>query len=542
MAGSGSGGQNDDDLSDILFVDHEEVEDDEARRRRVFEEIPSIDDLLFGDSDEAGDGGGHPDSGPDTIDPGFDSAAAAATSTLPAGEVIDLTDGVIPADGAPTNAPPATTSTVDATAEPVESADPDTPPDASAEADHHAAGDPATGTQPEGRGGQEPWLDAPPESGVATPSDDAVLSGDAVLSDDAVLSGDAVLSDEAASGDSILAGEQIPIDDAVTSGDVGDPGPGEAPHGGRPADPSPVERTGSDSRKSRRRSRNLTVAATDPRAEAELEAPTHRDTRGDTAHDDDDADLDVAEGVQPAAGGGAPADYPDGTWSAEPADRGAVREPEPYVPSDDDERRTSPMVWIVGAVVVAVILLLGALTLWPSDSTEGTEGETADGTAGAEAGGTLQDPYPFGTGVVVYYDDQSSGEQRRWIVQILEPLTDGTSDLVTAAAAAPPAADQAYAVTRARVTYQAGPVPGDTSNLVLGLSDPDGTRYTLGDNACPTPPADALDQAASRAPGGMVEGARCWQVPVQAVGTMALTVEAGPASGTVYMGLGTGEG
>lgn len=167
----------------------------------------------------------------------------------------------------------------------------------------------------------------------------------------------------------------------------------------------------------------------------------------------------------------------------------------------------------------------------PVVAEEGTEAATQV----AAGPGSLEQPYELRTGVVVFYEGEGDEIERRWVVQVLSPVADGTAELV-AAGAPPPPEGEILAFTRVRITYQAGPAPGDRSDLILGAVGDSGASYTERTHGCGTV-GEALAEAASLQQTESVEGNVCWRIGAFDLGTLKLTVQAGPAVGTVHFAL-----
>jgi hypothetical protein len=211
---------------------------------------------------------------------------------------------------------------------------------------------------------------------------------------------------------------------------------------------------------------------------------------------------------------------------------------------DDDEYddtadggEQSRSIWpviAIAALVVAVGFVIIAFLLFGGDDDSGAfDAEAALAVSGE---GSLSEPYPAGTGAIVYYPDDATGDERRWVVQIVEPVRDRTDELVADRGAVPPAAGDVLAATNIRVTYREGPVPGSMSDLSFKSI---GSSLELFDtaNAC-RGMSDPLDQTVSLEPGQAVEGDLCWRIPEADLDDLKLAIEAGPVEGIVFVDLG----
>jgi hypothetical protein len=201
---------------------------------------------------------------------------------------------------------------------------------------------------------------------------------------------------------------------------------------------------------------------------------------------------------------------------------------------------------VLGLATLAAVVgaLVWFFVLRDGDAADGTSAD--DSTAQTTTGpGSFSEPYTFGTPVVVFYDGETEGEELRWVIEVLEPVADRSSDTPSAdspsgddggTTTTPPAEAEVSATTRVRVTFQSGPAPGQLSDLRLNSAGSSGTTFDLSTNACPSL-SDGLDVGAALQPSESVEGDLCWQVPGGELGDLKLAVQAGPAEGTVFMQL-----
>lgn len=195
-------------------------------------------------------------------------------------------------------------------------------------------------------------------------------------------------------------------------------------------------------------------------------------------------------------------------------------------------RRWWPLVAIGLALVVAAASIGGYFLLRDDTQSSATDGgdPATDGPPGSFA-----TPYPFGKVVVVYYNDKATKEQRRWVIQVLAPVADASQQLVADGTAQAPGQGEVLALTRVRVTYQSGPEPGSLADLRFkAVGTAPGTVF---DESVACPPAAPLDGAAQVKVLDSAEGDLCWRIPQSELATLKLAVEAEAADGTVHMEL-----
>lgn len=187
-------------------------------------------------------------------------------------------------------------------------------------------------------------------------------------------------------------------------------------------------------------------------------------------------------------------------------------------------------------VVLLALVAIGVTTLVVF-ITGGEEDEGLDFASVLEqtGQGSFNEPYAFGTGSVVFYNDTATGEERRWVVQVVEPIVDDTRSLVDERGATPPPDDLVLAVARVRVAYQAGPTPGVPADLELSAIGPD--QVLLAPDQCSTEVTEPLDTQVELAPGQALEGELCWQLPPSELDSMRLAVQAAPVDGAVFLAL-----
>jgi hypothetical protein len=212
----------------------------------------------------------------------------------------------------------------------------------------------------------------------------------------------------------------------------------------------------------------------------------------------------------------------------------------PDIASGPGPGRLRPAIVIVGAL--ALLAACTAVYFLLSNNGSGLLGTNGGADAGSEIDasasgpGSFSEPYEFGTSVVVFYDDKVSGEERRWVIEVVTPVADATQDLVNNAAAEPPPAGEVFALARVRVTYQSGPGPAQLSDLQLNSVGSSTDKFDQASDACPAV-TEPLDLAGSLNQLEAVEGNVCWRIPAEELSSLNLAVEAGPAAGTVHLSL-----
>jgi len=195
-------------------------------------------------------------------------------------------------------------------------------------------------------------------------------------------------------------------------------------------------------------------------------------------------------------------------------------------------RRWWPLVAIGLALLVAAASIGGYFLLRDDNQSASTDDVEL---AGEGPPGSFASPYPFGKVVVVYYNDEATKEQRRWVIQVLAPVADATQQLVGAGTAEAPSPGEVLALARVRITYQSGPAPGSLSDLRFkAVGAVPGTVF---DAAVACPAASPLDEAAQVKVLDSAEGDLCWRIPQAELVTLKLGVEAEAADGTVHMEL-----
>ena len=227
----------------------------------------------------------------------------------------------------------------------------------------------------------------------------------------------------------------------------------------------------------------------------------------------------------------------DGEAAVEPD--GDDRHPDEHDPGDggaDGEGPARPMWPIVAAAAGGIAVLVGVFAYILVGRDDGPVGFDVDAALAATGEGSLSQPYPAGSGAIVYYPDAASGDERRWVIQILEPVSDRTEEFVAERGAAAPDAGSVLAVTTVRVTYRSGPTPGPVDELSMASI---GSSLELFDaeTSC-TGVTDELDRTVGLEPGQAIEGDLCWEIPEGDLEDLKLAIEARPVEGMVFVDLG----
>ena len=207
-----------------------------------------------------------------------------------------------------------------------------------------------------------------------------------------------------------------------------------------------------------------------------------------------------------------------------------------YADSGSDtsrERTIWPMVAAV-AVVVAVMFVILAFVLFGRD--DAPLEFDAQAALAVQGEGSLSQPYPAGSGAIVYYPVADSDDERRWVIQIVEPVSDRTEQLVADRGAVAPEAGSVLAATTVRITYRDGPTPGPAGDLKMTSVGP---SLVLFDSAARCQGlTEQLDQNVGLEPGQAIEGELCWEIPEGDLAELKLAIEAGPVEGMVFVDLG----
>ena len=190
---------------------------------------------------------------------------------------------------------------------------------------------------------------------------------------------------------------------------------------------------------------------------------------------------------------------------------------------------------LIGLLAFAALAALGFLA-WNLINNGGTGISDGGQSEEAEATGpgSIGEAYPPGTDVSVFYPDADTGEERRWVVKVADPVVDASERLVTGSGLNPPPDGEIYALLRINAKYQGGPVPGNLGDLRFTLVDPEGDVYTQADANCPAG-QEGIDIAAQLAAAEEEDGNLCWIVPAETLDRLVFGVEASGAVGRVHL-------
>ncbi|MEM7273945.1 MAG: hypothetical protein AAF547_12745 [Actinomycetota bacterium] len=191
-------------------------------------------------------------------------------------------------------------------------------------------------------------------------------------------------------------------------------------------------------------------------------------------------------------------------------------------------RGPSKGLWFAIFGVIVLVAIGAALFLVLGD--EADDGAEADQTV-STGPGSVEQPHPRATGVVVFYPD--SGADQRWIVEVLEPARDASEELSIGGDL--PADGQQYVATRIRIRNDAGIDGAMVSDLRFNLVD-EGAVLVRTDAPCPAA-ADDLDYAAAVPLGEAVEGTVCWTAPIGELDRLLLGIESSKVEGRVHIRL-----
>ena len=172
--------------------------------------------------------------------------------------------------------------------------------------------------------------------------------------------------------------------------------------------------------------------------------------------------------------------------------------------------------------VVALVIIGAALFFALGGDADTTAGETV--TTGP---GSVSEPHPRVTGVVVFYPD--ADVEQRWIVEVLEPVRDVSEEFENDGSLM-------LAATRVRVTNDSGVEGASLDDLRFNLVDAAGAVIVRTDNSCP-PGVDDFGYAASVAVQDSVEGTVCWAIPSADLAGLILGIESSKVQGRVHIQL-----
>ncbi len=161
----------------------------------------------------------------------------------------------------------------------------------------------------------------------------------------------------------------------------------------------------------------------------------------------------------------------------------------------------------------------------------------AETTPSGDVQGTFENPYEAGDRVSVFYDDFDSGEERRWVIEVMGPVADITQAVLDENQFNDePPAGSVFAAVPVRVTYESGPAPADVFDLNFFAIGPSGVVLKPFDQTCGVTPNE-LAAFAELFPGGSVEGNVCWATPSGDLTSLKMIVEVIFVDGQIYIDL-----
>ncbi len=180
-----------------------------------------------------------------------------------------------------------------------------------------------------------------------------------------------------------------------------------------------------------------------------------------------------------------------------------------------------------------LLVLLGVLALAAICAALYWQFGRDDGDSAADAvatgPGSVNEPHPRTTGVVVFYPDGDTDQ--RWVIEVLDPVSVGAGDL-----AAGSDDGDVYAVTRVRVRNESGSDGASIGDLRFNAVNGNGDLINREDNPCPST-ADDLNYNASVAVGADVTGSVCWELPAADLDGLKLGLESEKVAGRVHISL-----
>ncbi|MGI9594647.1 MAG: hypothetical protein ACR2QK_00725, partial [Acidimicrobiales bacterium] len=157
-----------------------------------------------------------------------------------------------------------------------------------------------------------------------------------------------------------------------------------------------------------------------------------------------------------------------------------------------------------------------------------------DSAAAASGPGSVNQPHSRATGVVVFYPDD--GTDQRWVVEVLEPVRDATSEIVSSDSVAGPETGDVFAATRIRVRNESGVDGASLDDLDFNAVNAAGAVIVRAENQCSVS-VDDIDYSASVGIGTQVEGNVCWSIPAADLAGLMLGIESDKVAGRVHISL-----
>ncbi len=193
----------------------------------------------------------------------------------------------------------------------------------------------------------------------------------------------------------------------------------------------------------------------------------------------------------------------------------------------DAKPKGSSRGWLFAIVGVLALLIVGAALFFAFGRDSAPDLDTAADEAVTTGPGSVSEPHPRITGVVVFYPD--AGVEQRWIVEVLEPVRDVSDEFDSDDA-------QMLTATRIRVTNDSGVDGASLEDLRFNLVDGSDSLVVRTDNSCP-PGVDDFGYNASVAVGDSVEGTVCWAIPSGDLAGLKLGIESSKVQGRVHIQL-----
>ena len=232
-------------------------------------------------------------------------------------------------------------------------------------------------------------------------------------------------------------------------------------------------------------------------------------------------DVAMAPPGAPGPVPGSPPQYSAPGFGNQPdAPNGALQQE--ILSSKDKGGRSKTLLFVIlGVLALAAI---GAALFWQF----GRDADSSDDVAAAATGpGSVNEPHPRSTGVVVFYPDGDTDQ--RWVIQVTDPVAVGTGDLASG-----DADGNVYAVARVQVRNESGSEGALLSDLHFNAVNAAGELIDRQANPCPAS-AEDLDYGAAVGVGEEVVGSVCWVVPAGDLDGLKLGLESDKVAGRVHI-------
>jgi hypothetical protein len=226
-------------------------------------------------------------------------------------------------------------------------------------------------------------------------------------------------------------------------------------------------------------------------------------------------------GPGPGPGLGSPPQYSAPGFGNQPDGPNGALQQEILSSKESGGRSKTLLFVILGVLALAAI---GAALYWQF----GRNADSSDDVAAAATGpGSVNEPHPRSTGVVVFYPDGDTDQ--RWVIQVTEPVAAGTGDLASG-----DADGNVYAVARVQVRNESGSEGALLSDLHFNAVNAAGELIDRQANPCPAT-AEDLDYGAAVGVGEEVVGSVCWIVPAGDLEGLKLGLESDKVAGRVHI-------